>query len=149
MLFLDLKILISDILAAGKGLKAFTRDFIGAGPRTVAGILKNRGIESKISLFNDANSKKMEEFDILMISAMSMDAQACKTVIKKWRSVKKGVNKPVILGGPIASGSERFLRKIDFDLALIGEGELIINELINNNILADFQYNHDKLNIID
>ena len=149
MALLDLNVLILDILATGKGFKAFTRDFIGAGPRTVAGILKKGGVKSHISLFNEDISKKMQDYDILMISAMSMDAEACKSLIKKWRNGKNREEYPVVLGGPIASGSRRFLKNIDFDLAIIGEGELIINKLIKKKILLNFQSNKKKLNQID
>ncbi|NHI92641.1 MAG: radical SAM protein [Candidatus Lokiarchaeota archaeon] len=149
MLLLDLKILISDILATGKGLKSFTRDFIGAGPRTVAGILKKYGIKSEISLFNESNSKKMKDFDILMISAMSMDAQACKILIKNWRAIKDGNYNPIILGGPIVCSSDHLIKNLNFDLGLIGEAELGIEKLINKKILNNFEKNQDILKEID
>jgi len=135
--FLTLKILITDILASGRGLKTFTRDFIGAGPRTVAGILHSLKINSKITLLDKIKDINLIEFDVLMISGMSMDFQACSDLIKTWRKTSNE-KKPVILGGPITSGSQKFLKRLDFDLAVVGEGELVISDLVKNDILHDF-----------
>ena len=146
--FLTLKILITDILASGKGLKTFTRDFIGAGPRTVAGILKSFDIKSRIVLLGDINKIKMKEYYALMISGMSMDFLACQDLIKAWRKATS-YRKPIILGGPITSGSEAFLKRLDFDVAVLGEGELVLSDLVKQEVLYDFQEKKDALGKID
>ena len=43
-----MKPLIVDTLASGKGTRLTTRDVIGAGPRTVAGVLEKHGMEPTI-----------------------------------------------------------------------------------------------------
>ena len=43
-----MKPLIVDALASGKGSRLVTRDVIGAGQRTIAGIIESEGIETKI-----------------------------------------------------------------------------------------------------
>ena len=146
--FLTLKILITDILASGKGLKTFTRDFIGAGPRTVAGILNSFNIESKITLLDDIKSTKMNNYDVLMISGMSMDFIACQNLVKAWRRTGTG-KKPVILGGPITSGSLKFLKRLDFDIAVMGEGELVISNMVKYEILYDFMDKKSALEKIE
>ncbi|MHA1784197.1 MAG: B12-binding domain-containing radical SAM protein [Candidatus Helarchaeota archaeon] len=141
--------MISDILAAGKGRKIFSRDFIGAGPRTISGILKDNDISSRIYLFNNSTKKNMRNYDVLMISGMSMDYQACKIITKFWRAIKNRNKNPIIIGGPIATGSTQFLQTLDFDVAVIGEGEKALIDILNKNILEDFENERHYLKKID
>jgi radical SAM superfamily enzyme YgiQ (UPF0313 family) len=124
-----LKALIVDALASGKGTRVATRDVIGAGPRTVAGVLETHGHETRITpveLYLRRNGD--EDYDALLVSGMTSDLQAIQRTVKKWRRSSEG---PVLLGGPAASDPERALSKTGADLAIIGEGEETLAELLS------------------
>lgn len=129
--------LIMDALAHGSGIKRFTRDVIGAGPRTVAGIFESCGYPALITpaelLFKKPQKKQklLKKSDVLLISAMTMDRKTVKRSIKFWRKVKQ--NAPVIVGGPIASDPKTCL-KIGADIAVIGEGEITLKELLKHGL---------------
>lgn len=127
------KIAIVDATGSGKGRRRFTRDAIGAGPRSVYGVLEKLGVEAKIFLAEDILEKGFsKEFTALFISAMSMDKIAVKRVITSWRKTSKG---KVVVGGPIASELEDSLLITGADIIAIGEGENTIKELIESKIL--------------
>ena len=124
-----MKALIVDALASGKGTRVATRDVIGAGPRTVAGVLETHGYEARITPVEfylrqngDAN------YDALLVSGMTSDLQAIQRTVKKWRRNSEG---PVLLGGPAASDPERALLKTGADLAVVGESEETLAELLS------------------
>ncbi|ENN95939.1 radical SAM protein [Methanocaldococcus villosus KIN24-T80] len=121
-----MKALIIDCLAVNDGKRVLARDVIGAGPRTVKGILESEGLEAKIIPYEDFNIKKVRGFDIIFISAMTSDFKAVKKLVKE---LKLKENKKVIIGGPIASDIY-LLNKIEADISIIGEGEITIRELI-------------------
>lgn len=55
-----MKALIIDCLASGDGKRILARDVIGAGPRTVKGILQSEGIEAKITPVEDLDIKDIK-----------------------------------------------------------------------------------------
>lgn len=124
-----MKPLIVDTLASGKGTRLTTRDVIGAGPRTVAGVLEKHGFEPVISPVERFLGKgfNIDDHDVLLVSGMTPDIPAIQKVIRKWRKKSKS---PVIIGGPASSEPERVLRKTGADVAVMGEGEETISELI-------------------
>jgi radical SAM superfamily enzyme YgiQ (UPF0313 family) len=121
------KALIVDALASGKGKRIVTRDAIGAGPRAIAGVFENKGIEVRIveaeKIFLD--NFDLNDYDLLLLSGMSGDLTSIRNVIKKW------YKKPVIIGGPVTSEPEKSLRISGADISVIGEGEETLLDLIS------------------
>ncbi|MHA1156321.1 MAG: B12-binding domain-containing radical SAM protein [Candidatus Heimdallarchaeota archaeon] len=127
------KIAIVDATGSGKGKRRFTRDAIGAGSRSVYGVLEKLGVEAKIFLAEDVLEKGFPKgFSSLFISAMSMDKIAVKRVISSWR---KHANGRVVVGGPISSELDPTLLSTRADIIVIGEGEKTIKELIEYDAL--------------
>jgi len=129
-----MKPLIVDALASGRGEKASTRDVIGAGPRSVAGVLEGRGIEVRIRQAEEllGRGAHPQGHDLLLISGMTPDLPAVRRVIRGWRKAGGG---PVIVGGPIASDPRDALIRAGGDIAIIGEGEETLEELLDLGIL--------------
>ncbi len=127
-----LQICVVDALTSGNGSRRFTRDFIGAGPWTVASIItslaKNQ-ISCHIFRAEDFLGNKdsiLNNFDGLLISAMTMDIPACQKVIQKWRQIRGKA--PIAIGGPICcEGGIR--ARLHVELAISGELELHIPEI--------------------
>ena len=122
-----MKPLIVDALASGKGTRLTTRDVIGAGPRTVAGVLEKYGLVPDIIPVEEYLKGKKTDHDVLLVSGMTPDLSAIQRVIRKWRKTSKG---RVIIGGPASSEPERVLRKTGADIAVFGEGETTIKRLV-------------------
>ena len=123
-----MKPLIVDTLASGKGTRLTTRDVIGAGPRTVAGVLEKHGYNPEIvPVERYLKGKTSTDHDVLLVSGMTPDISAMQRTIRKWRKNSKG---QVIIGGPSTSEPERILRKTGADIAIIGEGEDTISQLL-------------------
>ena len=79
-----------DCLTVGEGKRIYTRDFIGAGPRYVAGFIENisKG-EVKTTLIRGKTiiSEKIEmlkRFPIICISSMTMDLRITQRIFNKW-----------------------------------------------------------------
>ncbi len=127
-----MKPLIVDTLASGKGTRLTTRDVIGAGPRTVAGVLEKHGFMPEIMPVERYLGKgfKIKGYDSLLVSGMTSDIPAMQRVIRKWRKASKA---PVIIGGPSCSEPERVLRKTGADIAITGEGEETTADLVKVN----------------
>jgi len=129
------RVLIVDSLAAGSGRRRTSRDTIGVGPRSVAGVLERNRVECRIVRSEDLLERpsRMRRFDHLAVSAMSMDKATAAQVIRLWRGMKsKGT---VMVGGPISSSPDSVLRDLKPDVLVIGEGESTLNELMNAGFL--------------
>jgi radical SAM superfamily enzyme YgiQ (UPF0313 family) len=126
---LTVKSIIVDCLASGKGARITTRDVIGCGPRTIAGVLEKYNIETKImpveKFLNDKATLGL--YDVLLTSGMTSDLTALQKVTKIWKQKNKN---PVIIGGPVASEPIRVLRKTGADISVTGEGESTVSELL-------------------
>jgi radical SAM superfamily enzyme YgiQ (UPF0313 family) len=129
----SMRAVIVDALGSASGVRRSARDAVGCGPRRVAGILESKGLETKILPAEDAIKRpdSMDEFSILMVSAMSVDSLAVQKIINLWRH--RCGHKPAIVGGPIACHPERLLH-LGFDVAVVGEGERSIIELLENGL---------------
>ena len=123
-------ILIVDALGAGLGQRRSSRDSIGCGPRTVAGVFEKHDFISKIVRAEDILATKgtLRGFTHLAISAMTMDLVTTQQVVHFWRKLHPRGR--VIIGGPIATGAEKIFQELHPDLYVIGEGEETIEELI-------------------
>ncbi len=124
-----MKPLIVDTLASGKGTRLTTRDVIGAGPRTVAGVLEKHGMKPTIVPVEKflRDKIKNQSFDVILISGMTSDIPSMGKTIRKWRKGNKG---SVIIGGPSSSEPKRVLKRTGADIAITGEGEKTLSELI-------------------
>ena len=122
--------LIVDALAAGRGRRIATRDAIGAGPRAVAGVLEKRGLRPRIATAEAALGGRMrlEDYDLLLVSGMTADLTAVRRVVAKWRAHASG---PAVVGGPLSSDPRDALVRARGDLAVLGEGEETLGELLD------------------
>lgn len=125
-----MKPLIVDALASGRGKRLATRDAIGAGPRSVGGVLENIGLKPRIALAEAVleGNEDLNSYDMLLLSGMTPDMKAIRRVASMWRSDSDG---PVLIGGPAASDPEKALRRGRADLCVTGEGELTLMELLD------------------
>jgi radical SAM superfamily enzyme YgiQ (UPF0313 family) len=121
--------LIVDALAFGRGKRQATRDVIGAGPRSIAGVLESSGIEPRIAPVEEALGRAFNPsaYDLLMVSGMTSDLRTIRRMVARWRKSSEG---PALIGGPVASDA-KVLRKVDADIAVTGEGEFTLLELLN------------------
>jgi len=112
------KPLIIDALAIGKGRRIATRDVIGAGPRSIAGILEDEGIEPKIITAEKILQKpaQTKNYDLALISGMTSDLPSIQRISRQWRKINTG---PIILGGPVCSEPVRALEKTTAQVAVI------------------------------
>ena len=133
-----MNIIIVDMLARGKGKKRSTVDVIGAGPRTIAGILEKNKINVSIAPGEIVLEKPsiLENFDVLFISGMISDIEGTRRLLGNWR--KRNSRKPVISGGPIAKNAHTMI-ELGADVTVIGEAEETIEELIKNTSLIKEQ----------
>ena len=121
-----MKALIVDALASGKGERKATRDAIGAGPRAVAGILESKDIgASIIEAETILNGDFLSGFNLLLVSGMTGDIPSIRKVISRWKGG------PSLIGGPITSDPEQALRRTGCELAVVGEGEETLSELLD------------------
>lgn len=126
-----MKPLIVDALASGKGIRKTTRDVIGTGPRTIAGVLEVKGYEPKIIPVEQYLKLKKTEYDMLLVSGMTSDILAIHRTIRKWGKQNKG---PILIGGPVTSQPVKVLQRTKADIAVIGEGEEALNELLEKGL---------------
>ncbi len=125
-----MKAILVDCINFGEGKKRSSIDIIPYAPRAIAWILEKNKISYTLLPFNKAMKEDLSSYDILLISSMTLDKKSVKTIIKKWKRENDG---KVILGGPITSSFD-ILQKINCNIAIYGEGEETLNELLNNNL---------------
>ncbi len=127
-------VLIVDTLARGsKGKRVVTVDAIGAGPRTVAGVLEALGVHAEIAPAEDVieDPARLRGWDALFVSAMSIDEPTVKRIVRMWRRSSRG---PVVVGGPIATDPE-FVVRVGADIGVHGEAEPVIEKLVSSGVL--------------
>jgi threonylcarbamoyladenosine tRNA methylthiotransferase MtaB len=131
------RVLIIDALSAGSGRRTSSRDSIGCGPRAVAGVFEQHGIQCTIHRVEEVLSKKgiLKQFDHLAVSAMTMDYIAVQKIVKAWRQVRQKGR--VLLGGPISAEQDNILKLIQPDVLVVGEGEATLDELLECNFLEE------------
>ena len=128
--------IIVDALARGRyGRRVVTVDAIGAGPRTVAGVLEQKGLDVRLAVAEEVldNPRLLEDYDVLLISAMSIDEPTVKRIIRIWRRRRRG---PAIVGGPIASDPD-FVARVGADLGIHGESEPVLDRLVDTGWLEN------------
>jgi radical SAM superfamily enzyme YgiQ (UPF0313 family) len=131
-----MNILIVDCLAIGEEKRKFSRDFIGGGPKLIAGILNQLRIKDlnikiisaeRLVFRREIPAETLSSYDICLISAMTMDVKSVKKTIQLWRKINH--NKIIIVGGPITA-DDKLLRKLNADISVFGEGEIKIRSII-------------------
>jgi radical SAM superfamily enzyme YgiQ (UPF0313 family) len=136
------KPLIVDALAHGEGKRKATLDVIGAGPRTLAGILEEFHVKPKIVTADKFRLTKHKDRDILMVSGMTSDITTVRRVIKTWR---KASDNQIIIGGPLASEPIRSIKKTGANIGIVGEGEKTLRELLENGLKEGVLPSNDEL----
>ena len=123
------RVLIVDALSAGTGQRRSSRDSIGCGPRTVAGVFEKHGIPCQIHRIEEIFDKNtlLRKFSHVAVSAMTMDLPAVIKLVRLWRSSRRQGR--ILIGGPIAADSKRLI-DLNPDVIVIGEGEATLDELI-------------------
>ncbi len=138
--------LIVDALAYGRGKRQATRDVIGAGPRAIAGVLESEGFEPQIAPVEEALGRafNLSAYDLLMVSGMTSDLRTVRKMVTRWR---KESNDPTLIGGPMVSDVE-VLRRVDADVAVTGEGELTLLELLSLGLKESIVPGEDELSSV-
>jgi radical SAM superfamily enzyme YgiQ (UPF0313 family) len=122
-----MRIVIFDCNGYGSSIhRRHLGDVIGAGPRTVAGILESYGLEVRILEPEAYSSSFAKKADIVMFSGMITDFKVIRKLSRKFRS------KLQIIGGPIANEWEFVLKKSYAKIAVVGEAEESLRELIES-----------------
>ena len=131
------RVLIVDALSAGSGQRRSSRDSIGCGPRTIAGIFEKHNIPCQIHRVEEILEKRplLRKFDHTAISAMTMDLPAVVKFVKLWRSSR--IQGRIIIGGPISS-DPLTLKEVNPDVIVMGEGEATLEELITESIFDKY-----------
>jgi len=121
--------LIVDALASGRGKRLATRDVIGSGPRTVAGILERFGMEPRIATAEKVLREGFDHssHDLLLVSGMTPDLRSVRRIVSNWR---RHSDVPTLIGGPIAS-DPGILEKVSAHIAVTGEAEITLSELLD------------------
>jgi len=125
-----MEILVVDALGAGKGGRVATIDAIGAGPRSVVGVFERHGMQPRIATATQvfADNSLLGKADMLLISAMSVDLPSARRLVRLWRRMNR--HGPVLIGGPLASNPYDAITRVGASIAVIGEGEKTLEELI-------------------
>jgi len=136
--------LIVDMLARGSGKRLSTIDVVGAGPRTVAGVLEQAGVEVDLLIGEEALHSRgvFRSYDILLVSGMTSDLPGVRRIVKLWRSECR--SKPVLAGGPVWSRS-RVLIESGADIIVLGEAEATLEELLYKAGLRDGYIDYEVL----
>ncbi len=131
-----LKFLIVDATASGEGIKRSAVDVIGAGCRAVAGVLESFQCDFSIARVEDvlSRSSAFKDFDVVMVSAMSMDEEAVRRVARIFGDKIK------ILGGPITCDSAT-VRKLGFNVGVWGEGEHVVSGMLSSGFFNEGDIN--------
>ena len=130
------KILIVDALSAGEGQRKSSRDTIGCGPRTVAGVFEKHKIPCHIQRAEQILSAKspFKGFDHLAISAMTMDSPVVRRIAGYWKRARKTGR--IIIGGPITAAPSLLSESLA-DLFVLGEGEATLDDLLQRRYLNE------------
>ena len=129
-----MRFLLVDCLARGSGSRKATVDVIGAGPRVVAGILESFGYRVRVDVPEKISvnilKRYVEEYDALLISAMSSDLGIVRKLTRLWRNLTR---KPIIIGGPI-TGNPLRISELEFDVGFYGESEETLIEICSRKL---------------
>ena len=130
-----------DCLTVGKGKRIFTRDFIGSGPRYVAGFIENiseGAVKTMLIRGETIISEKIEmlkRFPIICISSMTMDLRITQKIFNIWSDFHPNPsNRLAVIGGPITSDDNLLYKIKNVDLSINGVGEFALAALFQKNL---------------
>ncbi len=131
------RVLVVDALSAGSGQRRSSRDSIGCGPRTVAGVFEKHNIPCKIHRVEEILDKRtlLRKFDHVAISAMTMDLPAVTKFVRLWRGSR--TQGRIIIGGPI-SANPFHLKELNPDVIVMGEGEATLEEIVTKKFFEKY-----------
>jgi radical SAM superfamily enzyme YgiQ (UPF0313 family) len=132
------KVLIVDALSSGAGRRTSSRDSIGCGPRTVAGVFEKHDVSCRIVRGeNILENGFPRNFTHLAISAMSMDLPACSKIVRLWKRKERSKVGRILVGGPVCAEPQKVALQLEPDALIIGEGEATLNELIEQGFFSE------------
>ena len=137
---MGLDILLVDCLITGEGTRIFTRDFIGLGPRYVAGFIEaisKHKVQVNLmrgdAILENANSI-FSRYPIIGFSAMTMDIPIVRKLLALWNNYHTNPTLRLsFLGGPIVC-DPKILHTLQFDFAVPGEAEETLTALFSDNL---------------
>ena len=140
-----MKALVIDLLARAKGKRYTSYDVVGTGPRLVTGLINQLGEKADLVTYEDLSSDPsiLENYDVILLSAMSSDRGALKNVIRLVDIYGSG--QPKIIGGPIGFEFYDILEHIGGDIVVVGEGENQLIKLFTEYKKYVIQQDLDKL----
>lgn len=129
-----MSVVIIDALSAGSGTRGSSRDTIGCGPRSIAGILEKYDRVCRIRRVEEIidRPRLLRDYIHCAISGMSMDVPVIKRFIDMWKHFRP--NGRILLGGPIATDWQNILQECKPDVLIVGEGEETLAELLERGI---------------
>ena len=131
-------VLIIDALSAGTGRRTSSRDSIGCGPRTVAGVFEKHDVDCRIIRAEMILDRGFPRgFKHLVISAMTMDVPASSRIVKAWRGKQASNVGKLLVGGPVCADPQFVSAELRPDALIIGEGEATLDELLSLNFLSE------------
>src|SRR6056297_1494232 len=123
-----MNVIVVDCLTGSEGKRKFSRDFIGAGPRYIAGFIEEiSGNTFKTDIIRgemilNQSPVFLKKYSIIAVSAMTMDLLIVKKVLKKWNDLKNNKENLSILGGPIAN-KKSIIESLQVDVVFYGQAE--------------------------
>ena len=141
-----MKALVIDLLARAYGERYTSYDVVGAGPRVVAGTLEYVGVKADLITYEEYMKEGvfLDEYDIILFSAMSSDKIALKKSIE--RALKSNII--TMIGGPVSFEFYDILRSIGGDIVIVGEGELSLIKLFREYHKHLISRDYEELNSI-
>ena len=140
----ELVIIVDALARGGAGRRVVTVDAVGAGPRTVAGVLEQVGVDVDLTVSEKVFEQPgmLRSYDVLMVSAMSIDEPTVKRIIRAWRRFRGDA--PAIVGGPAAL-DPGFIERVAADLAVHGEAEPVVEKLFREEMVSVSGIDYDRL----
>ncbi len=103
---------------------------VGVAGRLITTIIRRAGVDSSLYTYMRVFEKPelLSDCDAMLVTAMTLDSEVASELSRL--AVKKNPGATRILGGPIAFDPDNFFRTSSYDLAVVGEGESPLKELV-------------------
>lgn len=105
---------------------------IGVGPRLIATVIDTCGVECDLASFRSVydDPKILNEYDVILVSGFTTSMDLVDSLCNIASDINPNAVK--ILGGPVAFDPYDYFQGSDFDIAVVGEGEDTIKELLES-----------------
>ncbi len=125
----DIEALVIDAFAENR------RDLniqIGVGPRLIATVIEETGIMCDLVWFKsvEENPEILKDYDIILVSGFTASREIVSDLLELIHNVNPCAIK--IIGGPIVFDPDDYFSHSGFDMAIVGEAEQTIKELIES-----------------